>query len=339
MKKFLSIILLIAMLFSVSSCGKQSEKSVVIDTYTMIIPYGAGGTTDVIGRQLAKSIEKTSGKTVVVKNVPGASGALGCQEALDAEPDGSTLLFCAESLGTQRIMDLSKLSYDDYTPIYAVANDPKVIIVNKDSEYDTIEKLLKVIKNHPHKVQMSYTGPGGSGHVQALIMNMFGYYPALTAYSSGGEGILAVMSKQVTFTNANFSTVKQYIENGDVKLIAICANNRMSAYSDVPALSEIIPNSDKFLDIPYVPLSLLVNKNVPYEQVNEIKEIVKKALNDSEFDKFMDDNFVDKLYEKYKTDEEIKKFYKDWESLVSWLIYDAGAAKFSPEDFDIDRVY
>lgn len=337
MKKILSVLLVFAMVLSLCSCKNTDVK--VIDTFTMIIPYGAGGTTDIIGRQLAEAMEKVSGKTVVVKNVGGASGAIGCQEALDAEPDGSTLLFCADSLGTQRIMDLSKLSYDDYTPIYAIANDPKVIIVNKDSEYNTIEKLLKVIKGHPHQVSMSYTGPGGSGHVQALIMEMFGYIPALIPYTSGGEGILAVMSGDATFTNANFSTVKNYIESGEVKLIAICANDRMESYPDVPALSEVIPNSEYYMDIPYVPLSLLVNKEVPEDMVNEIKEIVKKALYDSDFNQFMEENSIDKLYEKYTTESEMRKFYSEWESLVSWLIYDAGAAKFSPEEFDIARPY
>ena len=131
---------------------------------TMIIPYGAGGTTDLVGRQFAAAMGKVLGTTFVCENQGGASGSIGCQAALDAAKDGSVVLFTAESLGTQRVMDISKLSYADFSPIMAVANDPKVIVVAGDSKYDTIDALLADIQANPNAIQMSYTGPGGSGH-------------------------------------------------------------------------------------------------------------------------------------------------------------------------------
>jgi len=344
MKKTAVFILAVLLIATLAACGGPKDASQTKgDEYpfkrvTMIVPYGAGGTTDLVGRQLAAALGKQLDVSVIVQNQAGASGSIGCQAALDAEPDGSTILFCAESLGTQRVMGISDLSYADYRPIMVTANDPKVIVVAKDSKYDTIDELLADIKANPNSIQMAYTGPGGSGHVQALIMNKYGYYPALTAYSSGSDGIVAVMGNQVVFTNSNFSSVSSYIENGDIKLLAVCATERMPQYPDVPALTEKMQGSEKLLSIPYTPLSLMVAADVPDNICDMLSAACAEAVKDADFVSFMEKNNIDKLYEKYTTVDEMNEFYSEWESTVSWLIYDAGAATNSPEDFGIARI-
>ena len=300
MKKVCWLLLMTAVLLML--CG-----SVLADypfsSVTMIIPYGAGGTTDLVGRKFAAAMGKVLGTTFVCENQGGASGSIGCQAALDAAKDGSVVLFTAESLGTQRVMDISKLSYADFSPIMAV----------------------------------SYTGPGGSGHVQALIMNQYNYFPALTAYSGGSDCYLAVMSNQVVFTNSNYSTVASYIESGDLKLLAIAGTERMAQYPDVPALAEKMENSEALLSIPYTPLSLLVAKDVPADIQEQLRNAALEAVKDPDFVSFMEKNNIEKLYEKYPTIEDIKAFYTQWESTVSWLLYDANAASFSPEEFGIAK--
>ncbi len=341
MKKLVAAALLLAIVFGLCGCAagdKKEEGGYPFSAVTMIIPYGAGGTTDVVGRKFAAALSKTLGADIVVENRGGASGAVGCRAALDAPADGSVILFCAESLGTQRIMGLSDMSYADFRPVMAVANDPKVIVVKGKSVYGTAEELLEAIKQSPSKIRMSYTGPGGSGHVQALIMNLFGYYPALTPYQSGGEGILAVLGDQVDFTNANFSTVSQYIESGDLRMLAVCASERLEGFEDVPALPELIDGIDYYMSFPYVPLSLLAPGDVPEEVCGMLREAALEAVKDAEFDAFMEENHIEKLYEKYTDTDQISEFYSSWESLVSYLIYDCGAAKYDPAQFGIQRL-
>lgn len=304
---------------------------------TMIVPYGAGGTTDLSGRQLAIQLSKHLGQSITVVNQGGASGSVGCKTVLDANPDGYTILYTAESLGTQRVMGISEMSYADFAPIMTVVNDPKVIVVSKNSKYNTLEDLVNDMKANPGKVKMSYTGPGGSGHVQALIYNKFGLDMAMTAYAGGNECIVAVLGDQVDFTNSNFSTVVSYIESGDLKLLGISANDRLEKYPDVPTLSEVIPEAAEFLDIPFTPLSLLVDKDVPVEVQDVLRVAAQKAVEEEDWKKFVADNCLEALYEKYKTSDEMNKFYTEWESLVSWLLFDAGAAKNSPEQFNIAK--
>ena len=307
------------------------------ENITMIIPYGAGGTTDLVGRQLAIALEKQLGQTIIVENKAGASGSVGTEAALEAKPDGYTLLLTADSLGTQRVMGISEMSYGDFSPILPIANDPKVMVVAKDSPYETIQDLLDAMKENPGKIKMSYTGPGGSGHIQALLLNRYGYEPALTAYNSGAEGITAVMGHQVDFTNSNYSTVASYIESGDLKLLAVCSVDPLSAHPDVVTLASVMPGSEEMMAMPYTPLSLIVRKDVPEDIKETLRAAAHAAVKDPEFEKYMDDNCIEKLYEKYPTVEEAEKFFAVWESNISWMLYDAGAAVKSPEEFGIPK--
>lgn len=321
----------------VSDSDKTSKTDYPNKPITMIIPYGAGGTTDLTGRQLAIQLEKHLGQPITVVNQSGASGSVGAKTVLDAEPDGYTILFTAESLGTQRVMGISEMSYNDFTPIIVAVNDPKVIVVNKDSKYETLEDLIEDMKVRPGKVKMSYTGPGGSGHVQSLIYNKLGLDMALTAYSSGGECIVAVLGNQVDFTNSNFSTVTGYVESGDLKLLGVFSNTRLEKYPDVPTLPEIIPEAEEYLKFPLTPLSLLVHKDVPQEVVDILRDAANKAIQELEWKNYVENNCLEELYVKYPDEDSIRQFYSEWESLVSWLLYESGASKYSPEKFNIPR--
>lgn len=331
-------------LLMLSCNGKaESAKAAPVETYpekpiTMIVPYGAGGTTDLTGRQLAIQLGKQLGKSITVVNQSGASGYVGAKTVLDAAPDGYTVLFTAESLGTQRVMGLSDLSYADFIPIMATVNDPKVIVVNKGSKYKTLADLVSDIRARPGKVKMSYTGPGGSGHVQALVYNKFGMDLALTAYPGGSDCLLAVLGDQVEFTNSNFSTVTAYIESGDLRLLGISAMDRLPKYPDVPTLGEVIPEATAYMSIPFTPLSLLVDKDVPANVVTVLRAAAAKAVQEPEWKSYVAENCLDKLYEKYPDEASIKSFYSNWESVVDWLLFDAGAAKVSPEKFGIPRL-
>ena len=356
MKKLLPAILALAMALSITACGGNNATddkpdvstddvgataAATIDyptgPITMIIPYGSGGTTDLVGRELAKALEKQLGVSIIVENQAGASGTAGLQLTKDAPNDGYTIVLAAESLGTCRVMGISELSYDDFAPISAIASDPKVVVVASHSKYETIQDLLDDIAANPGKIQMSYTGPGGSGHIQALLMERYGYSPALTAYASGGEGITAVLGDQVQFTNSNYSTVIPYLESGDLRLLAVCSTQPMAAHPDVPVLADYMPGSEELLEIPYSPLSLLVASEVPAEVQAVLRQATVAACADPDFNAWLEQNNVDKLFETYPTIEDTKAFFTQWESVVSWMLDDAGVTVNSPEDFNIAK--
>lgn len=329
----LAALLLLALLFT----GTAQAQEYPARPITLIVPYGAGGTTDLTARQLALQLGKHLGVPLVIINQGGASGSIGTRSALTAPADGYTLLVSADSLGTQRVMGISDMSYGDFTAIAPLTNDPKVIVVAGDSPYQGIEDLLNDMRARPGQVKMSYTGPGGSGHVQSLIYNSFGLTMALTAYPGGSDCLLAVLGHQVDFTNANYSTVKGYLASGDLRLLAVSAKERLPAHPEVPALAEVIEGSDALMSIPYTPLSLLVNKEAPEEAVAALQQAARQAFLEPEWLAYCQENALEPLYLRYKTPEEVSEFFAGWESLVSWLLYDAGAAPNSPEQFGIPR--
>ena len=304
----------------------------------MIIPYGAGGTTDTYGRTLAAMLEKQLGQSITVTNQGGASGSIGCQYVKDQASDGYTLLVCAETMGTYRTMGTSELGYDDFNIIAPLVGDPKVVVVSKDSKYNTLQDLLDDIKANPGKITMSHSGPGGSGHNQGLVLAELGYEVSMTSFDSGNAALLGVIGGQVDFTNPNISTLQSYIESGEVKPLAVFSSERMDAYPDIPAFTETLPEAEKYLDIPYTALTFCVNNDTPQEVADVLKAATKKAFEDPEWTDFVEKNAAEKLYEKYTTDDEIKAFYDKCQSVICWLQFDNGVAPNSPEGFGIKRI-
>jgi tripartite-type tricarboxylate transporter receptor subunit TctC len=350
LKIALSIALVTVLSLSVIGCSvtttnpnettpnEQTKVDYPTKAITMIVPYAPGGGTDTYGRMLAVQLEKKLGVSITVSNQSGASGSIGTKFVYDAASDGYTLLFSAETIGTYRTMGTSDLSYNDFKPIAAVVNDPKVIAVSKNSKYNTIEELLAAIKENPGKVTMSHSGPGGSGHNQGLILKTLGYEVAMTGFDSGNNALLGVLGDQVDFTNPNLSSVTSYIASGDVKVLAVFSNERIEAYPDIPAFTEAVPESEKLLSIPLTPLSLLVKGDTPEPIVKILQDAVMASFQEADWITFVEGNSADKLYEKYSDLASMQQFFADWESLICWLQYDNGVAKNSPENFNIPRI-
>lgn len=305
---------------------------------TMIIPYGAGGTTDTWGRKLAALMEKYLGQPITVTNQGGASGSIGSQFVKEQASDGYTLLVCAETMGTYRTMNICDLGYDDFTVISPLVGDPKVLVVGKDSKYNTLQELLDDIEANPGKITMSHSGPGGSGHNQGLVLKELGYEVAMTSFDSGNDALLGVIGGQVDFTNPNISTLGGYIESGDVKPLAVFSSERMEAYPDIPAFTDAVPEAEKYLNIPYTLLSFAVNNDTPQEVVDVLKAASQKVFVDEEWTEFVKANAADPVFEKYTDDASVQKFYDDWKSVICWLQYDNGVAEKSPEEFGIKRI-
>lgn len=317
--------------------GQEASVDYPTKPLTMIIPYGAGGTTDTWGRKLAVLLEKYLGQSVTVTNQGGASGSIGSQFVKDQPSDGYTLLICSETMGTYRTMNVCGLGYDDFTVISPLVGDPKVLVVGKDSKYNTLEELLEDIKANPGKITMSHSGPGGSGHNQGLVLGELGYEVSMTSFDSGNDALLGVIGGQVDFTNPNISTLAGYIESGDVKPLAVFSSERMEAYPDIPAFTEAVPESEPYLNIPYTLLSFLVNNDTPQEIVDVLKAASEQVFADPEWTEFVKANAADPVFEKYKDDASVQEFYDNWKSVICWLQYENGVAEKSPEEFGIKK--
>ena len=329
MKK-LSLLLIFILLLA--GCNSQDFPNRSVQ---LIVPYSPGGTTDLVARAFAESFSKELGVDVTIINQPGASGSVGTLAVHDAKPDGYTLLVSADSLGIQRVMGLSTLSFGDFEPILLLTNDPKVIVVGQDSPYSTAGELFNAMREKG--LSMSYTGPGGSGHVQALLYESLGAKLTLTPFPGGLDAIVALLGNQVDFTNSNASVVREYLESGDLKALAVCGSKPLQIDASVPLLEDEVEGAKELMDMPFTPLSLLASKDVPEDVLKTLREAAKRAVESDEWKNYIASSGQETLYTEYSTVEEMKAFFSTFESRMSWLLYEAGVTESSPEEFSIPR--
>lgn len=300
----------------------------------LIVPWAAGGITDIVARVFAPLFEKNLGQAVTVINKEGASGAIGTEFAYEQPADGYNVLFSAETPGVFQVMGTSGLSFENFDALKMVIQDTKVIVVPKDSKYETFADLVKDIKANPGKVKMSYSGPGASGHLQGLMFEEVGLDISMTPYGGGSPAMTATISGEVDFTFGNYGTVKDYIEVGDLRALAIFGDEEYEALAGVPPMTDELPEMEKYLPL-YFPNAILVKEGTPQEVKDVLIEAATKAFEEPEWKEFVEKQSYTAL--DHFEPEEIDEYWDRFTSITSYLLYDAGAAQNNPEDFDIKR--
>lgn len=328
---------LLALSLIVAGCGGSSKKA---DTYPSqpingIIAWGAGGGTDQVSRTLTPGAEKVLGKTIVMANKAGATGAIATQYVMDQKPDGYTLLFNAENPQIYPILGLSKLTYEDFEPIIISVSGANVIVVPKDSPYNTFADLINDVKANPGKVTLGISGVGGQPYVTAAILKkMEGVNFNQVAYDGDGPLTTAILGKQIEVTGLAIGAASQYIKNGDVKALAIMSNKPNPALPDVPCITQIDPKYNSIMKASGFFYGIFVKKGTPEPVMNKLTEAFKVGYDDPKFQEYVKKNGLTPLG---LTGNEAKQFMKEWQSIVAWLINDAGGAKESPEKYNIPK--
>jgi len=328
MKRLLLLMALI-LIFALPAFGAFPEKPI-----TLVVPWSPGGVTDTVARAFAPIFEKYLGQSVVVLNKPGASGGIGTEFAYSQPADGYTVLFSAETPGSFRVMGISKLSFNDFDPLIMMVYDTKVIAVSSKSPYKTMEDLIADIKARPGKVRMSYSGPGASGHIQGLILRKVGLDVALIPFGGGAEAMLAVLGGQVEFTSPNTAPALGYVASGDMRVLAVWSDKPVEAFPGVPPITEVIPELKKYFPLEF-PNCLLVKKGTPEEVKQVLLKAAKSAVNDPKWIEFV--KKVHYVTMHHLEGQAVLDYWKHWESVVSWLLFEAGVAKHSPEEFGIPK--
>ncbi|MEA4884119.1 MAG: tripartite tricarboxylate transporter substrate binding protein [Clostridia bacterium] len=301
---------------------------------TLVVPWSAGGITDRVARVFAPLWARELKQSVTILNQPGASGAIGTDSAYGRAADGYNVILSAETPGIFQTMGLSKLSFEDFDPIMMMVKDTKVLVVPAKSSYHTIDDLIRDVKARPGKVRMSYSGPGASGHIQGLLLKKAGMDISMTPFGGGSESLLATIGGQVDFTFANTITVVDYVKSGQLRALAVHSDEPAPLFPDAPPITKALPSLKPYIHI-YFPSYLLVKKGTPAQVKKILTDTALAASRSKEWIEFTDSNDYTRLHS--KTQEQIAAYCKDWTSQVSWLLYDAGAAKYSPADFQIPR--
>jgi tripartite-type tricarboxylate transporter receptor subunit TctC len=231
---------------SVNADPKYPDKPV-----KMIIPYGAGGATDLAARILGSVIPDFLGQPIVIVNKPGASGSICFDYVRKVKPDGYIMMMAAVGTNALYTAMNTKLPFkwDDLVYISRTQINPGVTIVNAKSPWKTFEDFANALKKNPGKYKFSTSGLGTIQHLSAaVIFEQLGIsISKLVAvpYDSGAAGVLAVVQGETDAWSGNFSEAVSNLRGGLVRALAVTTPERLKDWPDIPTYKELgYPNID-----------------------------------------------------------------------------------------------
>jgi tripartite-type tricarboxylate transporter receptor subunit TctC len=212
---------------------------------TIVVPFAAGGTTDMLGRVLADRLGARLGGKFIVENRVGAGGNTGAAAVARAEPDGYTLTMGTVSSHAINPGVYAKMPYDhikDFAPISQVASVPNILMVNLDLPVKTVPELVELLKKNPGKYSFGSSGAGTSTHMAAELFKVStGTDMVHVPYRSSGQVTQDLLSGQIQITFDNITIAWPHVEAGKIRALATATPERLAVAKDLPALAEFIP--------------------------------------------------------------------------------------------------
>jgi tripartite-type tricarboxylate transporter receptor subunit TctC len=247
---------------------------------TVIVPFPAGGASDVVARIVTNQMSKTFGQSIIIENVSGAGGTIGSARAAAAPPDGYTLLAAAMGSHVAAPVLTPNVKYDpvlDFVPIGITAHSPAVIIARKDFPAQDLKEFVAVLRQQGGAVRQAHGGIGSSSHMACLLFTAeIGAKPTLVAYRGSGPALNDLVGGHVDFMCEQSVSVADQILAGSVKAYAVSAGERLATLPNVPTAGEAGINYEMSIWA-----GLFAPKGVPPEVVARLADALDKALDEA----------------------------------------------------------
>lgn len=324
----LSIALLLLLVLAGVAFAAYPEKN--IQGYIM---WGAGGAMDNVSRAIAPIVQEHLGKTIILQNRTGATGAIATTFVANLPADGYSILFGAENPNLYKVTGLSQIDYDQFEPVFLMMANVGVVLVAKDSPYKTYKDLVEAVVSGK-TITMGSTGPGGLAFVATtMIEKIHGVKFNKMQFDGEGPCITALMGGHIDAVPVGLLAAANFIHSDSVKGLAMISTERIPSVDSVPAVTEIYEEYK-----PYLPwgafFGAFVKKGTPADVLETLRTAFQKAYEDPRFDEFAKTMGGVKLG---LTGKKAGEYIKQNQSVSTWLLHDAGGAKFSPSDFGIER--
>lgn len=246
----------------------------------MIVPFAAGGPTDVVARIVGEHMSRTLGQQVVVENVAGAGGTTGITRGATSAPDGYTIMM--GHMGTHGAAPAlyPNMKYDptkDFTPIGLAAGTPIVIVAKKDFPANDLKGFIDHVTKNADKMNMAHAGIGSVSHTTGVLLNsIIKAKPTAVAYRGTGPALNDLMSGTVDFMTDQIVNVAPQITGGTIKAFAIATPERSPALPNVPTTKEA--------GLPEYQVSawnaIFAPKGIPADVAAKLVSALDKALDD-----------------------------------------------------------
>lgn len=302
--------------------GAASATDYPTRTITIVVPFGAGGSTDQIGRMIADHLQKEFKVPVVVENRPGANAGIGNAYVARSKPDGYTLLIGGTDIVASQFLykDLPFNAEKDFTPIGIVAEFPFLMLIDKKRGIETVQQFVEYAKKNPDKTNFSSAGIGNSTH---LAGELFKYITDLKTilhvpYNSSQQSVLAVLSGQVDITFDPAISSIGVVTGGKANALAVVAERRLPALPNVPTMSELGYKEFDQLT-PWSWKGLFAPAGTPKPILDKLQASLARLLLDPTFQGWMEKtaSFVVAPRSTEDTEEFLRKQRKGWQDIIS----------------------
>ena len=262
--------------------GLPGEQAWPSKSVKMVVPFAAGGATDVVARLLAQKLTEEWGQSVVVENRSGAGGNIGADAVAKSPPDGNTLLMASGAIVIAGPHMYKSLPYDparDLVAITNVATGPQVIAVATNVPVKDLGELIAYAKANPGKLNYGSAGIGAQTHLAAEnFAHAAGIELTHVPYKGESAAITDLMGGQIQLVTANLSAAIAFVRDGKIRALAVTSRERNPQLPDVPSASEVLPgfeNSGWF--------GLLAPAGTPKEVIEKIYRDSAKIVLSDEF--------------------------------------------------------
>ncbi len=268
----------LVLIASSTTAGSYPEKPI-----SLICWSSAGSGHDLMARMVAKVGEKYLGQPIAVLNKKGGKGKVAMSYVLNKKPDGYTIMTNTRSM-TERLCDPSApINVDSFHYVCRVVIDPFVVLVNKDSQFNTLQELIAYAKKHPHKLKIGgYSVQSVDQMLVNKIMKATGIQMNYVPYKGGMEPVVAVLGGHIDVAVANPSEMIANYESGNVKVLATCSEKRFAPFTEVPTLKEVgIDVTEEHWR------GIMASAEVPMDIITVLDEAIRKTIKDPEFQQFL----------------------------------------------------
>ena len=217
---------------------------------TLVVPFPAGGSTDLVARLVAAGMVKSLGQQIVVENRGGAGGNIGSAAVARGEPDGYTILMGTVATHALNPALYKKMPYDavkDFAPISLLAFIPNVLVVNNDFPAKSVAELIDLLKANPGKYSYASSGNGTPLHLSGeLFKSMAGVDMAHVPYKGAGPALVDVMGGHVPIMFDNLPPSLEHIRAGNLRGLAVTTKERAPAIPELPTIAETLPGYETY---------------------------------------------------------------------------------------------
>lgn len=247
---------------------------------TLVVPFAAGGSTDVVARIIAQKMSEDLGQQVIVQNVAGAGGNLGADNVARADADGYTILMGTVATHALNPLILKSTPYDaekDFAPVSLLVVVPNVLVVNPELPAKNVEELLALLKGAPDQYSYASSGNGTPLHLSGeLFKRMAGVEMVHIPYKGAGPALNDVIANQVPIMFDNLPSSSGHIKAGTLRALAVTTKERAASFPDIPTVAESgIPGYET-----YTWNALFAPAGTPAEVIARLNQSANKALKD-----------------------------------------------------------